>query len=311
MYTVEEARRIVLEEATPLPAECIPLLRAFRRSLAEDVFGDVVGVGGVGAGDTMTASTIGALAAAGHPEVCVHRRPKVAIISSGSELVYPAEHPGPGKIRSSNAYMLAGQVKSAGGEPLLIGIVRDDEATTRAAFESAAGNADVVISSGGAHLGDFDYTFRALNQVAEIKYSRVSMKPASYQVHGLVGGKVPFFGLPGNPSATFIAFEVLVRPLLLRLQGRREVERTTVRAILEQGLKKKPGYTNFVQGKITNVAEQKGQIDYRVGLVGGKSSPVSTMHLANCLIVLPESQGGAPAGSPVTCMRLDVEEGTA
>lgn len=264
------------------------------------------------AGEPVTTAAAGIFAASGHLEVPVFRRPTVAILSTGSELVDAHEVPGRGKIRNSNAYALAAQVKSAGGIPILSGIVHDDEAATRAAFAKAAEMADVVVSSGGVCLGDFDYVNRALGEIAEIKYSRIRMKPASAQVHALIGGTVPFFGLPGNPSATFVAFEVLVRPLLRQLQGFTAVERPTVRAMLTQSLTKKPGHVHFLRGKMTSAADEDGWIGYRVGLAGGQSaSLLKTMHLANCLIVLPENQAAFPANTLVDCTRLDVEEGTA
>lgn len=329
MYTVEEAREIVLREAPPLSVERVRTVDALGRALAEDLAGaiDLALLGdpedavpaestarefALAAGDPVTPTAVWLLAAAGRLEVPVFRRPTVAILSTGSELVDAHTTPGRGQIRNSNAYSLGGQVRAAGGVPLLAGIVPDDEAGTREAFARAAEKADVVVSSGGVCLGDFDYVNRALADIAEISYSRVKMTPGAAQVHALIGGKVPYFGLPGNPSATFIAFEVLVRPLLRKLQGFSAIERPVVRAILTQDLTKKPGHVYFMRGEITNVAEQPGCIAYAVRPTKRRmASALKTEQSANCLIVLPQDQTAFAAGTTVGCMRLDVEEGTA
>ena len=180
-----------------------------RRRGEEVLAGDVV----VSAGDVLGPAAIGLLASTGHDTVAVYRRPRVGVLSTGSELVEVAEKPGPGKIRNSNSYSIAAQVLAAGGIPVRYGIVPDDMDATRAAFELAASECDFILTSGGVSVGDFDFVKPVLEEMGELTFCKVKMRPGNPQTLGTIKG-VPFFGLPGNPTSTYVGFEIFVRPAL-------------------------------------------------------------------------------------------------
>ncbi len=262
--------------------------------------GDVV----LEAGQVLGAAAIGLLASTGHAEVPVYRRPLVAVISTGSELVEVAEVPGPGKIRNSNSYSIAAQVISAGAIPVRFPIIPDDLVATRVAFERAAAECDFIVTSGGVSVGDFDFVKPVLEELGELVYCKVAMRPGNPQTMGSIG-EVPFFGLPGNPTSTFVGFEIFVRPALRHMQGYRDLDRPTVGAILAHDVKKKQDRRYFLRARL----EREGD-ELTVSLSGSQSSALLTAaHKGNCFLVLPEGEGQFPAGTRVTCLRLDVEEG--
>jgi molybdopterin molybdotransferase len=256
-------------------------------------------------GEVVRPASIGLLAATGNSEVAVHRRPRVAILSTGDELVEVDQVPGPGQIRNSNTWSLAAQVIAAGGIPEMIGIVRDTEDETRAAFLRAA-ESDIVCTSGGVSVGDFDYVRPVLEELGSIVFSKVDMRPGNPQTFGEIKG-TPFFGLPGNPSSTYVGFEMFVRPSLRKMQGFRALDRPTVSARLTQDVRKKQGRRYYLRASVTRA--QDGT--YQVSLPGSQSSALlSTAHKSNAFMVLPEGPDEYSTGNMVTCIRLDIEEGT-
>jgi len=273
-----------------------------RRRGEEVRAGDVV----VTAGEKLGPAAIGLLAATGHPLVPVHRRPRVAVLATGSELVEVAEKPGPGKIRNSNSYSIAAQVLAAGAEPVRYGIVADDLEVTREAFARAVEETDFIVTSGGVSVGDYDFVKPVLEQMGEMLYCKVAMRPGNPQTMGTIRG-VPFFGLPGNPTSTYVGFEVFVRPALRLMQGHRELDRPVVRAVLEHDVRKKPDRRYYLRGRLAP-AESGG---YSVALSGSQSSALLTAaHRGNCFVVLPEGEREFAAGTIVDCMRVDIDEGT-
>ncbi|MBE0476359.1 MAG: molybdopterin molybdotransferase MoeA [Coriobacteriia bacterium] len=273
-----------------------------RRRGEEVRAGEVV----VAPGDVLGPAAVGLLAATGHAEVAVRRRPRVAVLSTGSELVEVAESPGPGKIRNSNSYSIAAQVLAAGGVPLRYPIVPDEPEATRAAFLLAAEEADFIATSGGVSVGDFDYVRPVLEEIGELTFCKVAMRPGNPQTMGAVAG-VPFFGLPGNPTSTYVGFEVFVRPALLKMAGRGALDRPAVTARLAHDVKKKQDRRYYLRARLARAEDGA----YEVALSGSQSSALLTAaHLGNCFMVLPEGAGAFAAGSEVTCMRLDIEEGT-
>ena len=178
------------------------------------------------AGAALAAGEVGVLAAIGRTLVEVHRRPQVAVLSTGDELVPADRVPGPGQIVNSNSHALAAQIHEAGGIPRLLPIAQDDPDTLRAAFADAL-RADVVVSSGGVSVGQFDYVRDVLAELGAVEqFSRVAMKPGkpltfSYidSGSGQAGRRVLWFGLPGNPASSMVSFELFVRPALRRMCG--------------------------------------------------------------------------------------------
>lgn len=264
--------------------------------------GDVV----LSAGEVLGPAAIGLLAATGHATVSVRRRPRVAIISTGSELVEVAEKPGPGKIRNSNSYSIAAQVMAAGGIPVRYPIVPDEVAATREAFERAAAECDFIATSGGVSVGDFDYVKPVLEELGELAFCKVKMRPGNPQTLGSIRG-VPFFGLPGNPTSTYVGFEIFVRPALRMMQGFSAIDRLVTQAVLGHDVKKKQDRRYYLRGRV----ERDAGGGYVASLSGSQSSALLTAaHRGNCFVVLPEGDGFFAAGTPVACVRLDIEEGT-
>jgi molybdopterin molybdotransferase len=272
-----------------------------RRRGEEVRAGDVV----LAAGDVVGPAAVGLLASTGHARVLVHRRPRVAVLSTGDELVDVTEVPGPGKIRNSNSYSISAQVIAAGGVPLRYPPVADDLDATREAFARAATEADFIVTSGGVSVGDFDYVGPVLEELGELEFSKVAMRPGNPQTMGSIEG-VPFFGLPGNPSSGFVGFEIFVRPALRHMQGHTRLDRPRHQAILAHDVKKREGRRYYLRALL----ERADNGSYVVGTSGSQSSALLTAaHKGNCLLVLPEGEGAFSAGSEVEVIRLDMEEG--
>jgi molybdopterin molybdotransferase len=213
------------------------------RSAGEDIeIGAVV----VRAGALLGPADVGVLASVGRATVAVHRRPRVAILSTGAELVEVDEEPGPGQVVNSNAYALAAAVAEAGGEPTVLPIVRDRFEDIRDRFSEAAA-ADVVLSTGGVSVGEFDFVKEALDALGvERRFWKVAQKPGKPLTFGTRGTHL-FFGLPGNPVSALVCFAVYVRPALRRLAGHRRLHLPVVEATLESPVKKASRLTEFVR----------------------------------------------------------------
>lgn len=289
-------------EGSRVAFEREPVLGDHIRRRGEEVLaGDVV----LAAGEVLGPAGIGLLAATGHATVPVYRRPRVAIISTGSELVEVAEKPGPGKIRNSNSYSIAAQVLAAGGIPVRFPIVPDDMDATREAFTRAAQECDYIVTSGGVSVGDFDFVKPVLEELGELTFCKVMMRPGNPQTLGSIEG-VPLFGLPGNPTSTYVGFEIFVRPALRAMQGFSAIDRPVTRARLSHDVKKKQDRRYYLRGRVERVSD-----GYEASLPYSQSSALLTAaHKGNCFVVLPEGDGVFPAGTMVDCVRLDQEEGT-
>jgi molybdopterin molybdotransferase len=256
------------------------------RLRGEDVrVGEVV----LRAGELVGPASVGLMGAVGAVRVDVYRRPRVAIVSTGDELVGIGDVPGPGQIRNSNSFSLAAQVLAAGAVPVVLDIARDNEADTRALL-SRAPEFDMMVSTGGVSMGDFDVVKDVLEQIGEMDFWRVAMRPGAPQTYGTIGG-TPFFG----------------RPAIRKMRGFTELHRPRTLAALAEDVRKKPDRRYFMRGVIVRTPVD----GYRVSLSGRQSSAMLTaMHRANCLISLPEGESAFAAGSIVECIRLDMEEGT-
>ena len=284
--------------------ELEPRLGEHIRRRGEEVrAGDVV----VSAGEVIGPAAIGLLASTGHATVSVFRRPRVAVLSTGSELVEVAETPGPGKIRNSNSYSIAAQVTAAGGIPIRYDVVPDELEATHAAFERAAAETDYIVTSGGVSVGDFDFVKPVLEEMGELEFCKVKMRPGNPQTLGSIRG-VPFFGLPGNPTSTYVGFEIFVRPSLRMMQGLSALDRPVTMARLAHDVKKKQDRRYYLRGVVAPAENGEG---YEASLPFSQSSALLTAaHRGNCLVVLPEGERTFVAGTHVSCVRLDQEEGT-
>ena len=245
---------------------------------------------------------ISMLASLGRLSIAVHRRPRVAIVSTGDELVEPGEARSVGQIVNSNAYSLAAAVQECGGEALLLGIARDDLDSHRQLFRVGL-DCDVLITSAGVSAGDRDLVREVLNELGVQQFFwKIAMKPGGPTAFG-VKGQVPVFSLPGNPVSTMVTFEELVRPALLRMMGHRRVLRPLLKAILQEEIRKEAGKTLFMRVQVTLAAGR-----FLVSTSGDqRTSTLRTMVRANGLALLPADATILPAGSEVDLHLLNDE----
>ena len=257
-------------------------------------------------GEAVGPAAIGLAASVGHDTLVVHKRPRVAVISTGDELVEVGQKPGPGQIRNSNSYSIAAQVILAGAEPHMLGIARDNAEHTRDLLGRAP-EFDLMVTTGGVSMGDLDVVKGVLEEIGELDFWKVAMRPGAPQTFGTIGG-TPFFGLPGNPTSTMVGFELFVRPAIRKMAGHAALDRPRIAATLAHDVKKKPDRRYFMRARLTRTAEGA----YSVAISGNQSSALLTaMHRGNCLLSLPEGEAFFPAGYEAECIRLDMEEGTA
>jgi len=266
------------------------------RKRGEDICrGNVV----IPAGSLLRPQEIGMLSAMGTTSLAVYRRARVAILSTGDELLEPGSTPAPGKIINSNSYSLAAQVLDAGGEPLLLGIAPDTLDATCEKIRAGL-NADLLVISGGVSVGDRDFVKTAIEALGgEVTFWKVNMKPGKPLAFAMLQGK-PVFALPGNPVAAMVSFELFVRPSILKAVGHRRIFRPQVRAILQEPAVNKGARPHLVRG-IVAVHDHR----YLVSTTGNQSSGrLSSLIQGNGLIYLaPESEYSA--GDEVEILLLD------
>ena len=256
------------------------------------------------ADDRLTSAAVGMLANLGRAFVQVYQKPRVAILATGEELVDLDQEPGIGQIYNSNSYAIASQVTEAGGVPVRLGIARDNAEDLERRFRDGL-NADLLVSSGGVSIGDFDLVRDTLGGLgSEMHFWRVRMKPGKPMAFGTIQG-IPVFGLPGNPVSTMVSFELFVRPSLLKMQGRTRLFRPAVEATLLHPLRKTPERRHYVRAVVSH---DKGNWTARAIEAQG-SNIIHSMVRANALLVFPENQTDLPEGSRVEAILLD--EGSA
>ncbi len=265
----------------------------------------------IAAGETaITAGTlvrppeIGLLATFGRAVVPVYRRPRVAILSTGDELVDLGTPPTPGKIVNSNSYSLAAALKEIGAEPVLLGIAIDTRESLQAKMVEGL-KADAMITSAGVSAGDLDLVRDVLAELGVSQlFWKVLVKPGGPTAFG-VRGTTPVFSLPGNPVSTMITFEEFVRPALLKMMGHRRVFRRRVPATLREEVRKKPGKVNFLRVRLERIngsltATTSG--DQNTGIL-------KTMIQADGIALLPRDSTRFAAGEEimVSVLRSDLE----
>lgn len=266
--------------------------------------GDDVRVGDVvaAAGDRLTPARLGLLASVGVTEVEVVRRPRVGVLATGDEVVPPGTPLRPGQIWSSNSASIAALVRRAGGEPVPLGIAGDTlDAVVGALRDAVARGCDVIVSTGGVSVGEFDVVKDALGAVGgAMDFWRVRMKPGKPLAFGWIGA-TPMFGLPGNPVSCIVNFVQFVQPFLAAMHGLPPLPPPAVDAIAEHDLVERPGRTSFVR---VIVAWRDGA--FRVRSAGSQSSGVlAAMARANGLAVFGPDSAGAKAGERVVVQLLE------
>ncbi|GFO56480.1 molybdopterin molybdenumtransferase MoeA [Geomonas sp. Red276] len=251
------------------------------------------------AGSLIRPQEIGMLSAMGTSSLAVYRRARVAILSTGDELLEPGSTPLPGKIINSNSYSLGAQVLDAGGEPLMLGIAPDTLEGTCEKIRSGL-NADMVVITGGVSVGDRDFVKLAIEKLGgEITFWKVNMKPGKPLAFAMLDGK-PVFALPGNPVAAVVSFELFVRPSILKAMGHDRIFRPRIQAELLEATSNKGKRPHLVRG-IVSVEGNR----YLVSTTGNQSSGrLSSLTQGNGLILLPPD-AKLSAGEKVDIMLLD------
>jgi molybdopterin molybdotransferase len=251
-------------------------------------------------GDIVRPPEAGMLASVGRSSIPVYQRPLVAILCTGDELVDVDGDLDGAKIISSNSYTLAAQVKDCGAIPLQLGIAKDRKEEIEEKLRQGM-RADVLISSAGVSVGDYDFVKDVMKHLGmEMVFWKVAMRPGQPLAFGTIGGK-PVFGLPGNPVSSMISFEQFVRPSLLKMLGRHHIFRPLVEAILKEEIMKMAGRRYFVRGSVSFEKDR-----YVVTTTGEQGSGIlRSMVKANGLIVIPEDQEIVRAGEKVKVQLLD------
>ncbi len=254
-------------------------------------------------GRVLQPADIGLIASVGKDKIKVVKRPVVGVLATGNELVDVGQPLMPGKIYNSNAYSLAAQVKRYGGIPRVIGIARDNIEDLCRAIDSAL-QYDLLITSGGVSMGDYDIVKDVLAQKGDIEFWAIRMKPGKPVAFGTLTGpggrKIPHLGLPGNPVSSMVTFEVIARPAILKMMGKTRLEKYTIKAELQDTIKNNDSRRIYSRAVVS-----KTDRGYCAALTGPQGSGIlRSMGMANGLVVIPESQKIAEPGSMVDVMML-------
>jgi len=262
-------------------------------------------------GMVMRPAEIGLAASMGRSRVKVIRRPVVAVISTGNELTELDKPLSPGKIYNSNSYSIASLVKRYGGIPKMIGIARDNEKDLLSKLKQAQ-DADMLLTTGGVSMGDYDMVKDILARDGEMIFWKVRVKPGKPLAFGKIKGKdkkgnprvIPHLGLPGNVTSCMVSFELFVRPALLKMLGKKNLAKPAVSAIIEDTVKNSDGRRVYSRAII-----EKRNGSYYAHLTGPQSSGmITSMSMANGLVIIPEDNGSINKGDTVQALMLDWNE---
>jgi len=238
---------------------------------------------------------LGLIASLGFGTAEVYRRVRVAFLSTGDELRGVGEQLAPGEIYDSNRYTLHGMLTRLGIDIIDLGVVADNRDAVRNALNSAASQADVVISSGGVSVGEADYIKEILREVGQVGFWKVAMKPGRPLAFGHIGDAV-FFGLPGNPVSVMVTFYQFVQPSLLKVMGAEQAPSLLIKAAAGNVLKKRPGRVEYQRGFLTMGSDGRAVVHTEADQGSGI---LSSMSNANCFVVLPMDGGRVETGAAV------------
>ena len=251
----------------------------------------------------MTPALIGLLAALGLPELRVRRRPRVAILSTGDELVAAGETLGRGQIHDANGPALAAAVTEAGGEALLLERVPDDPALIERRVREGAELGDVLIVSGGVSVGEHDHVRSVIERIGTLDFWRISVQPGKPLAFGRIAER-PVIGLPGNPVSALVTFELFVRPMLRRMLGLAGDGRVRVRALVSEAIGKDPDRRAYLRVRVRRDGDR-----YLASTAGGQaSSQLLPLASANALLVVPEGVAATQPGTAYEAILLGPTE---
>jgi len=254
-------------------------------------------------GTVLKSAHIGVIASLGYGKVSVIRKPHVAILATGNELVEIGNPLPPGKIYNSNTYSIAALVSKYGGIPHVLGIAPDDEELLIRSIRRGL-NTDMLITTGGVSLGDYDMVKDVLANMGKIDFWTVRMKPGKPMAFGLLNDgnrKVPHMGLPGNPVSAMISFEILARPAILKMMGIKKFDKPVIEAIMESTVKNDDGRRVFTRA----IVERRNGTYYAKTTGPQGSNILTSMSLANGLVVVPEDVEIVRPGEKVRVIMLD------
>jgi molybdopterin molybdotransferase len=251
-------------------------------------------------GNVIRPAEIGMLAALGRSFISVYQRPLIAVVATGDELVDIDENPTSWQIISSNSYSIAAQIIDCGAISLQIGIAKDKRGDLVSKFKAAL-RADIIVSSGGVSVGDYDLVKDVMKEVGnQMKFWQVAMRPGKPLAFGSMNG-IPVFGLPGNPVSSMVSFEQFVRPSILKMMGHKNLFRRIVRATLKDDITKKKGTRHFIRARVNY---ENGK--YFATTTGEQGSGIlKSMVMANGLIILPEYAASVKKGEEVSIQLID------
>jgi molybdenum cofactor synthesis domain-containing protein len=297
---------IVMVEDTSSEGDVVAIRRAARPGdHVRPAGGDLeVGDPAIPAGSVLGPAGIGVVASLGHPSVNVVRRARVAVMSTGDELVQAGTPLAIGQIRDSNRPMLMALVAQTGCEVVDFGVGIDDEAVITERLRKAAATCDAVVTSGGVSMGDYDVIKAVLGQIAEMNWWQVAIRPAKPLAFGMLSG-VPVFGLPGNPVSSHVSFELFARPALLQMMGNARRFRPVTPAVAGHDMRRRSDGKLHLN-RVTLDRSHDGSGRLVAADAGGQASNVlSAMAASDGLALLPDGDGVA-AGDEVAVMRLDL-----
>ena len=268
------------------------------RNVGEDVH---LGTELFPAGTVVRPAVAGVLASVNARRVRVVRRPRVAVVSTGDELIDDGSALRPGQIRESNKTMLLPMVAEAGCVAIDLGVVRDDEAALEALLRDAAATYNAIVTSGGVSMGEYDVVKAVLSRIADMRWMQIAIKPAKPFAFGLLGDRqVPVFGLPGNPVSSMVSFELFARPALRKMMGLADLDRPIIAAVADDGLPRRvDGKTHYMRVFGSFGADGR----YHVTSVGSQGShQLAATSLADAIAIVPDGDGIAPGGSVITML---------
>ena len=251
-------------------------------------------------GTVVSPAIVGVLASVNARRVRVYPRMRVAVMSTGDELVEDGRPLAPGEIRESNRRMLAGMLRETGCEVIDLGTVRDDEVELERVLRDAAARCDAIVTSGGVSMGDYDIVKAVLGRIADMTWMQIAIKPAKPFAFGTLGG-TPIFGLPGNPVSSIVSFEMLARPALRRMMGHTRLARQSLVAIADEALVRRPDGKVHLMRVIAGF-EDDGRCHVRSARAQGSHQLAATA-LANAIAIVPDGDG-IPEGAEVAIVTM-------
>jgi molybdopterin molybdotransferase len=294
------ADAVVMVEATAADGDGVQVKAAVAPGDAVRLAGSDIPQGATvfTAGTAITPAVAAVLASVNVRRPTVHPKPKVAVLSTGDELVDDGGPLGPGQIRESNKVMLVALVAEAGFTPVDYGIVRDDEAELAGVLRRAAEECDAIVTSGGVSMGDYDVVKAVLSEIADMRWMQIAIRPAKPFAFGLLADgdrQVPVFGLPGNPVSSLVSFELLARPALRLMAGHGEPwTREPVTAIADLPMRRRPDdKTHFVRARAAFGLDGRLHVEAADGQ--GSHQLAAAAH-CNALAVLPDGDGIVAGG---------------